>query len=93
MDVKEAVALAKGYIRDLFSGEAISNVGLEEVEFVEGAKVWRVTIGFSRPWDTAPNALAAIAQQVSSPKRSYKVVQIDDSRGQVRSVKNREIKS
>lgn len=93
MDVKEAVALAKDHIKDLFESEGISNVGLEEVEFDDRAKIWYVTIGFSRPWDKPSNALAAIAQQMSTPDRSYKVVSIDDTTGALLSVKNREMKS
>ena len=92
MNVKEAVELAKDHIRDLFEKEQISNPGLEEVEFDDHSRTWNVTIGFSRPWDEAPNALAAMAQQISTPNRSYKVVSIDDPTGTVRSLKNRETK-
>jgi len=52
MDVKEAVALAKKYVGEVFAGEPISDVGLEEVEFDDVAGIWAVTIGFSRPWET-----------------------------------------
>jgi hypothetical protein len=93
MNVKEAVEQAKGHIKDLFAGEQISNLGLEEVEFDDNSKIWNVTIGFSRPWDTVANAFAAISRQTGTPNRSYKVVSIDDSTGSVRSVKNRETKS
>lgn len=93
MDVKEAVNLAKEYTKDLFASEQISNLGLEEVEFDDHSMIWNVTIGFSRPWDTPINTFAVIAQQISSPKRSYKVVRIDDASGKVVSVKNRETKS
>ncbi len=92
MNVKEAVGLAKDYITDIFSGEEIVQVGLEEVEFDEEAHTWFVTIGFSRLWDAPANMLAAIAQQAGPPKRSYKVVSIDDFTGTVKSVWNRETK-
>jgi len=36
MDVKEAVALAKKYVGEVFAGEPMSDVGLEEVEFDDG---------------------------------------------------------
>ena len=91
MDVKTAVQLAKTYVGDLFSNEGLSNLGLEEVEFEESRRVWNVTLGFSRPWDRSPNALAAFAQ--GSPLRSYKVVRIDDASARVISVKNRENES
>ncbi len=47
MNVEEAVKIAKNWVAAMYSDEAISNVGLEEV--VMDKDVWRVTIGFSRP--------------------------------------------
>ena len=52
MDVKAAVIMAKDHVADVFLGEDIRNVGLEEVEFDDSLGRWIVTIGFSRPWDT-----------------------------------------
>ena len=49
MDVKQAVQKAKEYLADLYEGEEVEFVGLEEVEFDEEADQWKVTIGFSRP--------------------------------------------
>ncbi len=40
MDVKEAVALAKQHILELFADERLSNIGLEEVEFDKEAGEW-----------------------------------------------------
>ena len=51
MDVKDAVNAAKTYVAQLFADEGLSNLGLEEVEFDDGSGAWRVTVGFSRPWD------------------------------------------
>ena len=51
MDVKEAVRRAKNYLDDLYQAEEIANVGLEEVVFEDMSNTWKVTIGFSRPWD------------------------------------------
>lgn len=92
MNVKEAVKLAKDHILDLFGDEQPSNLGLEEVEFDHAAQVWHVTIGFSRPWDAPLNPLAAIQEQLTAPRRSYKVVNIHNLTGEVLSVKNRETK-
>lgn len=49
MKVQEAVAKAKEYVRDVYADEKIRFVGLEEIEWSDD--VWRITIGFSRPWD------------------------------------------
>lgn len=89
MDVKQAVALAKQYVLDLFAEEKITNLGLEEVEFDEQTKEWIVTLGFSRPWDEPRNVLAALAQTPYT-RRAYKVIRISDVRGSVLAVKARE---
>ena len=87
MDVKEAVAVAKSYITDLYVGEEIVDIGLEEVEFDHGSNEWNVTIGFLRPWNrTLPDALA-LARRASA--RSYKVVRIDNDSGAVMSLRDR----
>ena len=86
MDVKEASQIAKDYLTDLFEGERIYNVGLEEVEFDEYSKTWKITVGFSRPWDTRNVLTAALGER--RPERSYKVARIDD-KGNVMSVTDR----
>lgn len=52
MDVKEAVRMARKYTAELFADDGIENLGLEEVVFDDEEKAWKVTIGFSRPWDS-----------------------------------------
>lgn len=92
MDVKEAVNAAKTYVAELFANEGLSNLGLEEVEFDDSIAAWKVTVGFSRPWDRPASSFAVLTQAMSMP-RSYKVVLIEDATGRVVSVKNRESKS
>jgi hypothetical protein len=89
MDVKQAVAAAKNYVAELFAQEGISNLGLEEVEFDEQAGEWRVTIGFSRPWDTITGWAALGVQPQTNPRRSYKVVRVSDATGAAKSVRDR----
>ena len=48
MDVKQAVAVAKSHVADLFSDEGITALGLEAVEFDDTNNAWKITIGFSR---------------------------------------------
>ena len=84
MDVKEAVRTAKAYLVDLFDGENITDIGLEEVVFNDDSDNWNITIGFSRPWDTRNNVVAALR-----PRRSYKVISIDDNTGRVESLTDR----
>ena len=91
MDVKEAVQTAKRYLGDLYAEENPVNIGLEEVEFDYDHDMWRVTIGFSRPWELNTNFMAAVGGTVA--RRAYKVVTISDKENRVVSVKDREIRN
>ena len=82
MDVKEAAQVAKAYVRELFMDEGISDLGLEEIE-CEG-EYWRITIGFSRPWDHNIGSVLG-----GKKYRAYKIVEITDETGSVLSVKDR----
>lgn len=70
------VALAKQHIRDLFAGEGIRDLGLEEVEYDNDERMWRVTIVFSRPWDEPKGPLGQFAGVKKA--REYKDVRIAD---------------
>ena len=87
MDVKEAARTAKGYLVDLFADEEVKNVGLEEIEFDPCSRMWKITIGFSRPWDQK-NVLGAAFGE-GRPARSYKVMRINNESGDVESLKDR----
>jgi hypothetical protein len=91
MDVKEAVRRAKEYLDDLFEAEQIANVGLEEVVFEDISNSWKVTIGFSRPWDHKNALTAALGN--GGPARSYKVLRINDDDGRVESLTDRLLKA
>ncbi len=87
MDVKEAVWKAKDYIGELFAGEEITYVGLEEVVFDEESDNWKITIGFSRPWNNR-NAFATRLGDLRT-MRSYKVICISNASGDVESLTDR----
>ncbi len=91
MDVKEAVKTAKEYLTDLYREEEITNVGLEEVVFEDGSNSWKITIGFSRPWDHKNALVATLADGRSS--RSYKVLSVNDDSGKVESLTDRVLKT
>jgi hypothetical protein len=88
LDMKEAARLAKGYISDLYAPEEINNVGLEEIEFDSDTGHWKVTVGFSRPWDRIKNKTVAATLGYPRAARSYKVVSISDDTSKVESVKD-----
>lgn len=77
MDVREAIGRAKQIFSELFSEEAITEIGLEEVEYDEALAAWRITIGFAR---------------VRAPlNRWYKVVSFEDTTGRFMSLRNRDL--
>lgn len=94
MDVKSAVEKAVSHIKILFEHEGLTNIGLEEAylasdESDDFTPYWIITVGFSRPWDyPAPNALSELAGKARLPKRSFKIVRINDVSGDVVSVRN-----
>ena len=79
MNVKEAVKVALEYVSDVFRAESVTNVGLEEVVFDDTRKMWRVTVGFSRPWDypSQPAVLRTLGEPRATPVRQYKVVLVN----------------
>ena len=87
MEVKEAVQAAKKYLDELFEGEGIMNIGLEEVMFDAFTHCWKITLGFSRPWDQKTGLVAAINNL--QPGRSFKVVHINNDDGRAESLTDR----
>lgn len=73
MRVAEAVKAAKERIVELFEGESISDVVLEEVVIVETKDVLKITISFVRP-GPIPDLL--LTSERSNKNRSYKVVHV-----------------
>ena len=86
MDAKEASQIAKNYVIDVYRGEEIADVGLEEVEFDHHTSLWKITVGFSRPWYSKNPVTTAVGGW--RPERSYKVVCIDKG-GNVISLRDR----
>ena len=90
MDVKEAVEIAKSYVRDVLADEQITNLGLDETEHEQATGRWIITVGFARPWNTPRTRAQEVLETlgaVSSLRRSYKVITISDN-GEVISMKN-----
>lgn len=91
MDAKEAIATAKRYVSEVYSDEHVTNLGLEEIEHLPAEGHWIITVGFSRPWNTARTRAQEVLENlgaVSALRRSYKVITVSDD-GSVLSMKNR----
>ncbi len=93
MEVKEAIATAKSYVQSVYTAaEITSDVGLEEVEFDQDEKHWRITVGFSQP-SNAPTTRAREVLDRLDPlrapiRRVQKILTIANDDGQVLSMKN-----
>lgn len=94
---KEAIQISKQYITELYEGEELTNIGLEEIEYHEVGSYWTVTLGFSRPWNSSRSQSKASkllskmeANSYSDLKRTYKVITVN-SNGAAISMKNREV--
>ena len=85
MDMKEAARAAKEHVADLYAPEGIDDIGLEEIDL--DGDTWKITVGFSRPWDQKGGASVILGQ--TQLRRSFKQLLIDDSSGRVKSIKDR----
>jgi hypothetical protein len=90
MEVREAVSIAKNWVKEILADENVSNVGLEEIEHDERQGVWHVTIGFSRPWNASRNSALSAIVEAASQKRAYRVITVREPNGEVLSMKRRE---
>ena len=88
-EVTIAVQIAKAYVKRLWAGEGIHNLGLEEVTH-EGGSAWHITIGFSRPWDRTGMASYGTMFAQAPPARTYKSVRVDTQTKEATSVSNRD---
>ena len=74
MNLKEAVAVAKQQVSDLFAPQIPQNVRLEEFLYDDHLGVWSLTIGYALPEEDA---------------RNYKIVRVSEASKAVLSVKDR----
>lgn len=91
MDVKQAIAAAKSYIAEVYADEGVANLGLEETELDPAQDVWRITLSFSRPWNTPRTRAQEVLESlgaVSTLRRSHKTVVVAPD-GSVLSMKDR----
>ena len=85
-DAKEAVRIATEYMNGLYEPDQIPNLTLEEVELDEEEKHWLVTLSFSKPHESA---IEAMTGQKGIP--IYKVLKIHAGEGRVLSMKIRQV--
>ena len=90
--VKTAVSNAIEFVRELYKGEEIKDILLEEVEFSESTNQWLITIGFMRnKMKDQSSSIANLILPERESTRKYKIVHIDAQSGKAISMKIREI--
>lgn len=85
MKLEEAIHAAKDHVERSFADEGIEQIGLEEIEFDNSERTWKVTIGFKRKFKSHMSM-----PLIETTDRTYRVVTISDEDREVRSVKVRE---
>jgi hypothetical protein len=90
--VKTAVETAIGYVTELYQGQRLRDLLLEEVEYSESTEKWIVTIGFSFPETQEVSTSVILPSQTSRQlSRRYKTVIIDAATGTPVSMKIRAV--
>lgn len=78
--LKDAVKRALEFAADVYGGDKVSDLLLEEIRLSEDERFWHVTVSFVLP--SGQSTLMRAAGH--SPSRSYKVIRIDNNTGQVK---------
>lgn len=81
MDSHEAIAKAKAYLAEVYAGEDIAAVSLEEVEHNPATGRWVITLAFSRPWTTPRTRAQEVLENLgaaSPQRRSAKAITLTE---------------
>jgi hypothetical protein len=92
--VKEAVQRARAFLKDLYEGEELPNLRLEEVELSDDERHWLVTFGFTaseHDVEHGPNIGVWGGTTATRTKRDYKRIRIDADTGEAMSMKIRKL--
>lgn len=90
VSLKEAVSAAMSAVEDLYKGQPVTGMLLEEIELTEDEHYWLITVGFDIKKDSVPlTPLDALALPKSELERKYKIFKIDSEQGNVVSMKMR----
>ncbi len=89
IEVKQAIKISQDYIKELYSGDEIRDLSLEEVEITEDGQFWLVTMAFTKQMMQPLNPMDAM----TGPKyaRFSKELKIETESGRVRSMKNKKL--
>ncbi|MUG32390.1 hypothetical protein [Psychrobacter sanguinis] len=100
IEVTEAVKRAREIANQLYEGEDIKNLGLEEVVFNEEANAWEITLGYdsyrskiieNKPTEFMARNLYADGKIEKETLREYKTFSINAENGQFQGMIMRDI--
>jgi len=96
IEVREAVKIARDYLKYVYDGEELANLLLEEVEFEEETNHWLITFGFDTPNPNFPDRSPSPSFSVAKERqhafvRHYKRVMLDAVTGKPQAIKIREV--
>jgi hypothetical protein len=93
IDVKQAVAAAEEFARQLFSDQELRHLRVEEVELVNTGGVWNITLGWVEParYEKQRGLIGEMGPAVQKLPRVYKLFAVDAKNGSVQSMKIREV--
>ncbi len=81
MERSEAVQAAKKHATEIFDGEGISPIRLEEINYDAGKDEWQITVGFA--YQRSPSQSADhLGDKTIYSSQQYKVVHIRDRDGE-----------
>ena len=86
LTVKEAVQRATDILKDLYEGQELKYLLLEEIEKGAGG-TWYVTLGFTRPGTIGVNMVGGVASPPSN--RLYKRIKINAETGEFQGMTDR----
>ncbi len=91
--VKEAVKMAREHAKELYEGEHLKNLGLEEAVFDDNRNEWLVTLGYDsyrikRRKKSISIALASDTEEETL--REYKIFRINSENGSLLGMKIRD---
>jgi hypothetical protein len=94
--MQDAVRIAKTQAQQLFEGDDMAHLMLEEVDFDEAKQVWLVTLGYDshQVIKTTKGGLPLFPSTETTEEkrlRIYKTFQIDASDGRLISMKMRDV--
>ncbi len=87
IDVNEASSKAIAHLKKLYPEQDLGKILFEEAELTDDDRFWIITISYK-----SPVAASGVGQSVFVGDRSRKVFKMLSENGEIRSVKNREVK-